>query len=134
MPRPRKHQISLDATPYYHCTSRCVRRAFLCGLDAFTGKDYEHRRQWVEDRILFLGEVFCIDVCAYAVMSNHHHIVLYINKPEACSLTDLDVCERWHKLYKGTLLTQAFVKGDTLDESQWQAVKEKIDHWRLELV
>ena len=133
MPRPRKHQISLDATPYYHCTSRCVRRAFLCGLDAFTGKDYEHRRQWVEDRILFLGEVFCIDVCAYAVMSNHHHVVLHINKPEACSLTDLDVCERWHKLYKGTLLTQAFVKGDTLDESQWQAVKEKIDHWRLEL-
>jgi len=58
VPRPRKQQISLDATPYYHCTSRCVRRAFLCGFDALTGKDYEYRRQWVEDRILFLGEVF----------------------------------------------------------------------------
>ena len=100
MPRPRKQQISLEATPYYHCTSRCVRRAFLCGLDALTGKDYEYRRQWVEDRILFLGEVFCIDVCAYAVMSNHHHVVLHINMAEAQSLTDLEVCERWHKLYK----------------------------------
>ncbi|SMF03479.1 hypothetical protein SAMN02745866_00287 [Alteromonadaceae bacterium Bs31] len=133
MPTPRKHQISLDATPYYHCTSRCVRRAFLCGLDPFSGKDYEHRRQWVEDRILFLGEVFCIDVCAYAVMSNHHHLVLHINMPEAHSLSDLEVCERWHKLYKGTLLTQKFLKGESLDEAQWQAVKAKLEHWRLEL-
>ena len=133
VPRARKQQISLEATPYYHCTSRCVRRAFLCGLDSLTGKNYEHRRQWVEDRILFLGEVFCIDVCAYAVMSNHHHVVLHINMAEAQSLTDLEVCERWHKLYKGTLLTQEFLKGELLDEAQWLAVKEKLDHWRLEL-
>lgn len=133
MPTPRKHQISLDATPYYHCTSRCVRRAFLCGLDPFTGKDYEHRRQWVEDRILFLAEVFCIDVCAYAVMSNHHHVVLHINKDEALRLSDLEVCERWHKLFKGTLLTQKFVRGELLDDTQWQAVKAKLDTWRFEL-
>ncbi|WP_028886315.1 hypothetical protein [Teredinibacter turnerae] len=133
MPTPRKHQISLDATPYYHCTSRCVRRAFLCGMDTLTGKDYEHRRQWVEDRILFLGEVFCIDVCAYAVMSNHHHVVLHINSTEAHNLSHLEVCERWHKLYKGTRLTQKFLRGDTLDEAQWQAVKIKLDEWRFNL-
>lgn len=133
MPRPRKQQVSLDATPYYHCTSRCVRRTFLCGIDLLTGINYEHRRQWVEDRILFLGEVFCIDVCAYAVMSNHHHVVLYINMAEAQSLTDLQVCERWHRLYKGTLLTQKFAKGEALDETEHRTVKEKLDHWRLEL-
>ncbi|WP_408034013.1 transposase [Teredinibacter purpureus] len=133
MPRPRKQQISLDATPYYHCTSRCVRRAFLCGLDALTGNDYEHRRQWVEDRIVFLGEVFCIDICAYAVMSNHHHLVLHINAAEAHTLSDLEVAKRWHTLYKGTPLTQAFVKGGPLDDAQRQAVKEKLDQWRLEL-
>lgn len=133
MPRPRKHQISLEATSCYHCTSRCVRRAYLCGLDPFTGKDYEHRRQWVEDRILFLGETFCIDVCAYAVMSNHHHVVLHINQQEVTNLSDEEVCLRWHRLYKGTLLTQKFLKGEKLPEVELLAVKTKLAEWRIEL-
>ena len=48
----RSRQISLQDTPYYHVVSRCVRRAFLCGQDAHSGQSYEHRRQWVVDRLL----------------------------------------------------------------------------------
>lgn len=133
MPKPRKQLVSLDATPYYHCTSRCVRRAFLCGIDHYTGQNYEHRRQWVEDRILFLAEVFAIDVCTYAVMSNHHHVVLHINKAKSLHWTDHEVCERWHKLYKGTVLTQKFERGEALDDAEMLAVKMKLDQWRLDL-
>ena len=62
MPKPRKNQVSLDATPYYHCVSRCVRRAFLCGTDHLSGQCYEHRRGWLEDKLLSLPQVFAIDV------------------------------------------------------------------------
>lgn len=58
MTRARYQQISLGDTPYYHCICRCVRRAFLCGKDHYSGQDYEHRRQRVVDRLASLVDVF----------------------------------------------------------------------------
>jgi REP element-mobilizing transposase RayT len=83
MTLPRKQLVSLDSTPYYHCVSRCVRRAFLCGKDPVSGKNYEHRREWLEKRIIYLAQYFCVQVAAYAVMSNHYHIVLRVDKETA---------------------------------------------------
>ncbi|MGP1782610.1 transposase, partial [Shewanella frigidimarina] len=88
MPRARSTLISLEDTPYYHCCSRVVRRAYLCGDDKYTGKNYDHRRGWVESQILKLTEVFAIDVAAYAVMSNHLHVVLYIDLETVNTWTD----------------------------------------------
>ncbi|QUX98137.1 hypothetical protein C0J08_10220 [Marinomonas sp. CT5] len=89
MPRSRKEQVSLEDTPYYHCVARCVRRAFLCGDDPATGNSYEHRRGWIEKRLLFLASVFSIDICAYAVMSNHLHVVLHVGAEKAQSWSTL---------------------------------------------
>jgi REP element-mobilizing transposase RayT len=96
MTKPRKTLVSLAATPYYHCVSRCVRRAFLCGNDN-NGVSYEHRREWI-DRIIALAAIFAIDICAYAVMSNHYHVVLQIDKGEADAWSIDEVIERWHCL------------------------------------
>jgi hypothetical protein len=79
MPQPRKTQVSLIDTPYYHCVSPYVRRSFLCGTDKYTGHSYEHRRAWVQERLLFLSSVSSIGICAYAVMSNHAHVVAYVD-------------------------------------------------------
>ena len=58
MTQPRQNIVSVADTPYYHCIGRCVRRAFLCGKDEFSGKNFEHRRQWVVDRINQLTSIF----------------------------------------------------------------------------
>jgi len=133
MPRPRKLQVSIDATPYYHCVSRCVRRAFLCGFDTFTGKNYEHRRGWVEQRILMLGQIFCINVCAYSVMSNHYHVVLYINSQEQAGLSSQAVLQRWFQLFQGNHLVRRYLEGDVLDEAEDKAVQVIAEQWRHRL-
>lgn len=88
MTRARYSQVSLDDTPYYHCICRCVRRAFLCGQDDYSGQDYEHRRQWVVERLALLVDVFAVDLCAYAVVSNHYHVVLSVNRERATGWSD----------------------------------------------
>ncbi|WP_417506342.1 transposase [Marinomonas gallaica] len=109
MPKPRSQLISIADTPYYHCVSRCVRRAFLCGADPLTGQSYEHRRGWVEKRLLFLSRIFAIKVCAYAVMSNHTHLVLFIDGETAKNWTSDEVLQRWHSIHKGTMITQQYM-------------------------
>ncbi|TVZ37118.1 REP element-mobilizing transposase RayT [Alteromonadaceae bacterium 2753L.S.0a.02] len=133
MTRPRKEQVCLNDTPYYHIVSRCVRRTFLCGTDGLTGKNYEHRRQWIEDRIRILSSIFGVDICAYGVMSNHIHLVVKLSPDSINTLDHKEILERWTSLFKGPLLVQKWRSGETLDTAQWDAVTACIDVYRKRL-
>jgi REP element-mobilizing transposase RayT len=133
MTRPRKELISLADTPYYHITSRCVRRAFLCGVDHYSGRSYEHRRQWVLDRIRLLASLFAIDVCAYAVMSNHYHLVLKLSPDQLVGRSDDDIMDRWCALFKGPLLIQRFRQGEVLTTAENATVSDIVKVWRNKL-
>jgi REP element-mobilizing transposase RayT len=134
MPKPRKSLISPDATPYYYVVSRCVRRAFLCGEDAHSGKSFEHRRQWIADRIKALAQRFAIDIGAYAVMSNHYHVVLHVDREKALSWDTTEVIRRWHLLFAGHCFTQRFLAGDSLLPVEREAVSTMAETWRARLM
>jgi REP element-mobilizing transposase RayT len=95
----RKILIPKGSPGTFHCVSRCVRRAFLCGEDRLTGRSFEHRRQWVEDRIHELAGIFGVSIWGYAVMSNHLHVVVQILPEEVSRWSNAEVVERWMRLY-----------------------------------
>ena len=99
MTTARSQLVDANAPGYYHCISRCVRRAWLCGLGQLTGQSFEHRRDWIEERLLELAEIFAVSLYAYAVVSNHVHIVLRVDPAAARELTDDAVAARWVRLF-----------------------------------
>lgn len=123
MAQPRKNLVCAEITPYYHITTRCVRRAFLCGQDLHTGQCFEHRRQWIEDRVRLLSSIFSVDVCAYAVMSNHYHMVVKLNPDEPNQWSDQEVLKRWRTLFKGPLLIQKYARQEALSPAEWDTVQ-----------
>jgi hypothetical protein len=92
---PRSLVVDREHGGFYHVMSRCVRRAWLCGFDPLTGRSFEHRRNWIEARILTLGALFAAEVYGYAVMSNHYHVVLYIDPRGPATWTPREVARRW---------------------------------------
>ena len=133
MARARGSLIDLSATPYYHVVSRCVRRAFLCGEDPYTGQDYNHRRQWVLDKIHLLSSIFAIDIAAYAIMSNHYHLVLRVDREQALTWSHDEVIERWYRLYHGNPLVDMYRSGLIDDEASLNKVAEFTALWRERL-
>lgn len=114
MGHARKNLVSLQDTPYYHCIARCVRRAWLWGMDEYAGKNYSHRKRWVIERLEQLCAIFAIEVCAYAVMSNHYHLVLYVDRDRALEWTKQEVVERWTALFRAPTLVKRWQSGEAL--------------------
>ncbi len=126
MATPRSEQIDTTVTRYYHCISRCVRRAFLCGNDRYSGRNYDHRKEWVRQRLKKLAQLFALDICAYAVMSNHNHVIVALDEERAQVWSEQEVVKRYTTLHPQTV-------------SQWQAClsdpsrRELLETWRSRL-
>lgn len=133
MTRPRSQLVSVADTPYYHCICHCVRRAFLCGDDQVTGRNFDHRKAWLVERLTELVKVFAIDICAYAVMSNHYHLVVRIDEEKAKQWSDDEVIRRWRKLYQGPPMVQRYLAGAKLSKAELNVVNEIVQQWRQRL-
>ena len=132
MTQPRSQIVQPERTRYYHCVARCVRRAWLCGEDDYTGKNFDHRKSWLLERMKLLGEVFAIRIAAYAVMSNHYHVVLYLDIEQGRSWDRDEVIGRWTRLFSGDPLARAYLRGG-LDGAALGQVDSLAARWRERL-
>jgi REP element-mobilizing transposase RayT len=95
MTMARAHLVNVAVTRWYHCITRCVRRAFLLGecqgdLD---------RKQWIEQRLQELSEIFAVSVGGFSVMDNHLHVLLRLDPHVAAGWSDEHVVRRWGRLF-----------------------------------
>ena len=96
---PRNALIDLESTPYYHLTTRCNHGRFSLGFDELTEQDHTMRRHWILDNLKLLTSVFSIECCAYAIMSNHYHLVVKIDAEKPRNWSDDEIIHRWSKIY-----------------------------------
>lgn len=88
--------VDIALSRWYHCISRCVRRAGLLGERSQDGLD---RKAWIENRLRFLSSIFAISVGGYAVLNNHLHLLLRLDGQLIAGWTDEEVVRRWLKLF-----------------------------------
>jgi REP element-mobilizing transposase RayT len=131
MPKPRKQQIALSETPYYHLISRCVRRAFLCGITE--SYNFEHRRGWILERLHQLTKMFAIDIAAFALMSNHYHLVVRVNVASAADWSYQDIADRWQLLFRLPLLVERYLCGVSSGDAENHVVENTLEKWRSRL-
>ena len=133
MARARNSLIDLSETPYYHLCTRCVRRAFLTGEDSVSHQSYEHRRQWIVNRFKLLSHIFAIDICAYAVMSNHYHLVIRVDQHQASCWNEQEVTRRWYRVCRPHPLVDSYHAGQLTSKAQVETAQSIIDVWRQRL-
>ncbi len=123
----RSQLVDVSVTRYYHCISRCVRRAFLCG------EGFEHRKQWIEDRLETLAGCLAVSVCGFSVMDNHLHVLVRLDADDDSSWSAEEVIRRWIMAYppktaKGEEIeiTQAWIDHCAKDEKRVELLRERL--------
>jgi hypothetical protein len=131
MPRPRHLQIALSQTPFYHLTYRCVRRSYLCGV--VDNVSFEHRRDWIVERLKLLSSMFAIDSASYAIMMNHYHILVRVGVAKAAAWSIAEIFERWSMLFQVPVFIKQYLAGNLIAEEDIQAAEKMAEIYRERL-
>ena len=91
----RVEAFAPDEIATIHVMNRVVRRCFLMGTDELTGKNYDHRKTWVENELKRLAAGFGIDLLNFAILSNHFHLILRSRPDVVATWDDAEVALRW---------------------------------------
>ena len=93
MTMARAHLVDVSVTRWYHCITRCVRRALLLG------EGPNNRKAWIENRLQELAEIFAVSVGGFSIMNNHLHVLVRLDPDVATGWSDEDVGRRWGRLF-----------------------------------
>jgi len=91
----RKEIVREGEIATYHCWSRCVQRAWLCGDDPYSGQNYDHRRVWIKSLLEYQASIFAVDIGNYSILSNHQHIICRTRPDIVEGWSDEEVAWRW---------------------------------------
>ena len=75
--------------------NQVVRRCFLFGTDPVSGKNFDHRKVWIEEQLRLQAACFGIDVLGFAILSNHFHLILRSRPDCVETWDDTEVARRW---------------------------------------
>jgi REP element-mobilizing transposase RayT len=117
----RAHLVDPAVTRWYHCITRCVRRAFLLG------EGDSDRKQWIENRLEELAQIFAVSVGGFTVLDNHLHVLARLDPEVAGGWSDEEVVRRWGRLFpprdaarQPIAVAEAWVQG-RLQDASWVA-------------
>ena len=131
----REEQFREDEVAIVHCVQRCVRRAFLAGVDVVSGKNFEFRREWIRRRMEALASVFACDVLSYAILSNHMHLILRSRPDVVKQWSDEMVALRWLKAFPGRRIeehlgepTESDVQALVADKMRMAEIRKRLSN------
>ena len=127
----RRHKyLNLENTKYYHCITRCVRRAFLCGYDPLKNINYDYRKEIIRNLLRQLTKAYSIEICSYAIMCNHVHLVLYANDSQVAKLSHSQILKRWALVYP---TSASKIQADILNKESSDKILQKLESCREKL-
>ena len=91
----RSEVVDPNEVQVLHVISRTTRACWLFGEDSISGKNYDHRKVWIEEYLQRFAACFAIDLLSFAILSNHFHLVLRSRPDVVKTWGDTEVARRW---------------------------------------